>query len=433
MRVQTGIGIGIGIAITLQLPAPGWATQPKVRLAPAAARVALAHEVVAGAPAPPSQIAALMAAGQKLEDARDWAGAEKEYRQALALAQRLLGPDAPTVAEIDTRLANVLRATGKSAEAEMLLRSALSITEQAFGTGHLKTAAGLDALHTVLAERGNWAAARGVAARSLEIKKIQLGQQNVQTVAAAVNLDRAVEAGKRTTSAAGATAPHRLVRIRPTPSAAGAPEEAANVAPAPESAADAGPDYDALDKALARLRQASIAYDVPQEMDIDDTRVLRLLISLAATVDDLKKALNDGQPGGVDGATVKVSPVMEAHLSGPGFKIAADTNEEQPVGAQATTEWRWQIAPQQSGEQLLALVLNARVSIDGSNTEYMIRSWDKTIKVRVTAWSRVRGFVSEHVEWLWGLIIAPVGGFVWTKLRSASRRQAKAARPGTLG
>ena len=428
MRVQ--IGIGIGIAITLQLTAPAWA-QPKVRVAPAAARVALAHEVVAGAPSSPSQLAALMAAGQKLEEARNWEGAENEYRQALALAQGSVGPDAPIVAEIETRLANVLRATGKSAEAELLLRGALSITEHAFGTGHLKTAAGLDALHTVLAERGNWAAARGVAARSLEIKRIQLGQQNVQTVAAAVNLDRAVEAGKRTTSAAGATAPHRLVRTRPTPSAAAAPEEAANAAPA--AAADAGPDYDALDKALARLRQASIAYDVPQEMDIDDTRVLRLLISLAATVDDLKKALNDGQPGGVDGATVKVSPVMEAHLSGPGFKIAADTNEEQPVGAQATTEWRWQIAPQQSGEQLLALVLNARVSIDGSNTEYMIRSWDKTIKVRVTAWSRVLGFVSEHVEWLWGLIVVPVGGFVLTKLRSASRRQAKAARPGTLG
>ncbi len=430
MRVQ--IGIGIGIAIVFQLTARAWA-RPEVRLAPASARMALANEVVAPAPAGPSQIAALMAAGQKLEDTRNWAGAEREYRQALALALRSLGPEAPAVAEIETRLANVLRATGESAEAETLLRSALSITEHAFGTGHLKTAAGLDALHTVLAERGDWTAARSVAARSLEIKKIQLGQQNVQTMAAEVKLDRAVEAGKRTTDEAGPTAAHRLLRARPPSSAAAAPESAANAAAPPAAAADAGPDYDALDKALARLRQASIAYEVPQEMDIDDTRVLRLLISLAATVDDLKKALNDGQPGSVDGATVKVSPVMEAHLTGPGFKIAADTNEEQPVGAQATTEWRWQITPQQSGEQLLALVLNARVTIDGTNTEYMIRSWDKTIKVRVTAWSRVRGFVSEHVEWLWGLIVAPVGGFVWTKLRSGSRRQAKAARPGTLG
>jgi len=54
--------------------------------------------------------------------------AEPLYRQALANIQKYLGPDSPGVAGVSTRLAMLLRATGRNAEALTLLKSAYRIT-----------------------------------------------------------------------------------------------------------------------------------------------------------------------------------------------------------------------------------------------------------------------------------------------------------------
>ena len=179
------------------------------------------------------------------------------------------------------------------------------------------------------------------------------------------------------------------------------------------------------------MRSASVAFNVPEEMPISDEQSLRLLLSLAESIDDLKKALQARVSGGVEGTTIKVSPTMEAHLTGSAFQITSVTPEVQAISAATTTEWQWQVSATKGGIQSLHLTLDARVSIDGNNVEYVIHRVDKVIKVRVSWLSVVLQFISDHLEWLWSLLV-PAALFLWHKLRSRKRRNASNAENATI-
>jgi tetratricopeptide (TPR) repeat protein len=357
--------------------------------------------------------AALLAEAARFESAGNRPGAENDYRQALALREKRLGGNDPALAEILTRLANVLRGEGKSAEAETLLRRAVAISQHAFGATDFKVATRLDDLHTVLTERGNWPEATRVAETSLQIKSQTLGAEAPDVVAAAAEVARTKVVGAR--AVAPPPPPAKPVSTSP---AADTPGATPPVAPS---------DYDAVDQALAHMRDASIAFDVPAEIAAGDAQMLRLLMSLAASVDELKKALVDRVASGVEGATVKVTPTMEAHLVGQAFEITPITPELQAVSAAGTTEWQWQVSSTQAGTQSLHLALDARVSIDGSNTEYSIRQFDKTIRITVSWWRRAEDFVGNHFEWLWTVLLLPILAFVWKKFRAALRSKRQPA------
>ncbi len=51
-----------------------------------------------------------------------------------------------------------------------------------------------------------------------------------------------------------------------------------------------------------------------------------------------------------------------------------------------------------------------------------IRTFTKTIRVRVTLGRRLAGFVGDNWQWLWGTLLVPLAGWLW-----ARRRKAKSA------
>jgi tetratricopeptide (TPR) repeat protein len=74
-----------------------------------------------------------------LEARGDYTEAEPLYRRALAIDEKVLGPDHPEVANTLNNLAVLLEARGDYTEAEPLYRRALAIDEKALRPNHPTT------------------------------------------------------------------------------------------------------------------------------------------------------------------------------------------------------------------------------------------------------------------------------------------------------
>jgi hypothetical protein len=81
------------------------------------------------------------------------------------------------------------------------------------------------------------------------------------------------------------------------------------------------------------------------------------------------------------------------------------------------------VTPKAGGQQQLHLVLN--VSVEG--TSRMIRSFERTIVVNVSWGQRLSGFASDNWQWLWAVIVVPIGGWLWRRRNAA--RAGKTSQP----
>jgi hypothetical protein len=207
-----------------------------------------------------------------------------------------------------------------------------------------------------------------------------------------------------------------------------APSEPVFLPAPPQNAASAPAvadhSRDGIDRALDSLKPASIAFNTPDQMKVNKPVEIELLLSLERSVAELQGAI--APPGRTEGATVRVSRIMEARLTGPQFQITAITPEEQPVGSHDTVQWKWDVKPQSSGSQYLHLTLTAVLEVDGAKTRKAVRTFDKQIEVRVDAVGSAEDFIAKNWQWLCGTVFIPLGIWLWKR-----RRDGKAAsQPG---
>jgi hypothetical protein len=177
----------------------------------------------------------------------------------------------------------------------------------------------------------------------------------------------------------------------------------------------------ANDRAMESLSQANIAFNAPQTMNVTETTQIKLLLSLTRKIEDLEKDLVRS-PGGHEGATIRVSERMEARLSGADFSITALTPEEQAVTSVSETEWRWEVQPTKPGRHQLHLTLTALLMVGGTTTAKAVRTFDKVIDVEVTLGQRLSGFVSGNWQWLWAVVVVPVGAWIWRNARKGKKK-----------
>jgi CHAT domain-containing protein/Tfp pilus assembly protein PilF len=111
----------------------------------------------------------------------DYDGAEPLYRRALAIMEKALGPDHPETATILNNLALLLQAKGESDSAEPFYRRALAIREKALGPDHPETAQSLDSLASLLKYKGDNDAAEPLYRRALAIREKALGPDHPDT------------------------------------------------------------------------------------------------------------------------------------------------------------------------------------------------------------------------------------------------------------
>jgi tetratricopeptide (TPR) repeat protein len=123
-----------------------------------------------------------------LRDQGDFAGARPLHERALAIHEKVLGPE--LTATSLTRLAMLLQDEGDLAGARPLHERALAIREKEFGPDHPTTAASLNFLALLIEKQGDLAGARPLHERALAIHEKVLGPEHPNTNAARGNLSR---------------------------------------------------------------------------------------------------------------------------------------------------------------------------------------------------------------------------------------------------
>jgi tetratricopeptide (TPR) repeat protein len=136
-----------------------------------------------------------------LEEQGRYAEAEAEYRAALSLWEKALGPDHPDVAGLRNNVALVLQRQGRLDEAQAELEAALAIRRTALGADHPSVAASLYNLGSLSYAQGKYAEAQTRFRAALKSWHDTLGDDHPDVAmarsslaASLANLDRFEEA-----------------------------------------------------------------------------------------------------------------------------------------------------------------------------------------------------------------------------------------------
>lgn len=153
-----------------------------------------------------------------------------------------------------------------------------------------------------------------------------------------------------------------------------------------------------------QLRSANLAFNTPTKLVVGHTAVVDLRLSTQVPTSRLIPEVSG--PGSRVGAHTCASAVMEATLTGEAFKIQDITATRQPVSA-FVTDWRWQIDPTQPGIQQLNLALNAFITDNRTQTEYAIRTFERTLDIQAVAvpsYTKITNFLAANWAWIAGLL-----------------------------
>jgi hypothetical protein len=166
-----------------------------------------------------------------------------------------------------------------------------------------------------------------------------------------------------------------------------------------------------LDDIEKTLTWGNVAFNTPGEMTYGDSKVIQLLLSKAAPVEQLRQAISED--GATAGSRIQTAKHMSARLIGDGFEIRALSPETQQIGRGRTTEWKWTVRPTWFGSQPLYLTLDAIVATTPKDKAVSVRTFTRTIPVYVSSGSAAAAFARDHwaiVAGLGAAITAIVGG-----------------------
>jgi tetratricopeptide (TPR) repeat protein len=123
-----------------------------------------------------------------LQDGGDHAAARPLYERALAIREKALGPEHPDTAMSLNNLSLLLRTQGELARARSLCERALAIREKGLGPEHPDIAMSLNNLSLLLWEQGDLEGARPICERALAIYEKVFGHEHPHTAMSLNNL-----------------------------------------------------------------------------------------------------------------------------------------------------------------------------------------------------------------------------------------------------
>jgi hypothetical protein len=174
-------------------------------------------------------------------------------------------------------------------------------------------------------------------------------------------------------------------------------------------AAPPAPEMD-VDRILSNLSQGNVIFDSPENMIYKKSEFIEVSLYPASI---RVPSPREGQLR----ENALLSNRMEASLVGQGFTIEILTPEIQAISGLAPTIWKWQVTPTESGSRSLHLSLLAHLSIEGRDTPFVIRTFDKNIEVIVTFPQQVNEFIRDNWKWMWGALAVPLLGFLFQRYR----------------
>jgi len=118
---------------------------------------------------------------------RQYASAERLYKEAITKLQAVLGDD-HSVAKAMDELGTLYMELGKDAEAEQSFKSSVEVAERKYYAGHADVAPALDHLADLYIKQGKFAEAEPVATRALEVNDKTLSGEHRCTLKSLHNL-----------------------------------------------------------------------------------------------------------------------------------------------------------------------------------------------------------------------------------------------------
>ena len=185
----------------------------------------------------------------------------------------------------------------------------------------------------------------------------------------------------------------------------GATATEAPAATAAPSTEQASPETPSLDEQMARidsvLKQtliASIAYNKPESMNLDQTVTIELLLNPSVPPEALSTQVTE--TGQVASTSIKITPRMKALLVAndpTAFVIQSiHDNPEQLVSSTDTTRWAWLVTAKEAGTERLTLIIYRLVKYEGQDYWREVKTYRTNIDVKVTFGQQLRS-----LDWKW--------------------------------
>lgn len=166
-----------------------------------------------------------------------------------------------------------------------------------------------------------------------------------------------------------------------------------------------------------QLHRAAIAFDVPSNIKMGDRVTAQLLINLTKEVENLVDDLKTKQAK--INEKVEVSHIVLATLTGPDFTITPITPLKQGIFDNKNTEWLWYLEPKEPGNHEISLDITAIVKVDGERAEHHIKTFNKTISVKIEPADEILNFIKSYWQWLFTVLLLPIIKYFWGKRKKA--------------
>jgi hypothetical protein len=169
-----------------------------------------------------------------------------------------------------------------------------------------------------------------------------------------------------------------------------------------------GEDLNAVDNILTKGMVASIAFNAPQAMKLNETAAIELAIDPAISEEKIAQQIE--AEGQIQTGTLLVTPLTKVTLiaqDGQAFDIQPlHDSDIQPVDEhEGTTTWQWQVTAQKGGSQTLTIVVYRLIQFQGQNYWRQVESYRADINVEVAFQQRLFAF---DWKWLVGLLLTSI-------------------------
>lgn len=169
------------------------------------------------------------------------------------------------------------------------------------------------------------------------------------------------------------------------------------------------------------LAPAIAIFNTPSEMEVEETKTIKLIISRRKTENQLSAdVLEYGQS---KAARIGVGSEMSAILvadDAEGLSVVEKTPKTQNVSDNDETYWLWDVRARKVGKYKLTLTISISSDYNGVKMRQAIKSHEEIIEVRVGVGKALGNFWASNWQWLSGTILLPL--LVWAYHRRSKRK-----------
>lgn len=175
-------------------------------------------------------------------------------------------------------------------------------------------------------------------------------------------------------------------------------------------------------RAFEQLKSASMAFNVDNKFNVEETGKAKVVIDFSKQVEELKSELSkSGKAGSITGgAQVQVSKVVIANVIAPGLTVTPITPTEQVVLETEPTTWLWDLKADKPGKYEVRITLTASIIIEGRATNRFLRMHDEVVVIEITPTQQVKEIVQKHWQWAFSSLLVPLGVWLWKRRKPKS-------------